>query len=100
MESEPAYNRSNFRIRKIPYLRIVLQTKKIIENWVDVFQLRDNLFTKIITQIGCEYKIDWKESPCLFKSDGSAMVIIANKLIFCCKVLIVTLTPNILFHLQ
>lgn len=58
MESEPAYNRSNFRIRKIPYLRIVLQTKKIIENWVDVFQLRDNLFTKIITQIGCEYKID------------------------------------------
>lgn len=58
MESEPAYNRSNFRIRKIPYLRIVLQTKKIIENWVDVFQLRDNLFNKIITQIGCEYKID------------------------------------------
>lgn len=58
IESEPAYNRSNFRIRKIPYLRIVLQTKKIIENWVDVFQLRDNLFTKIITQIGCEYKID------------------------------------------
>lgn len=58
IESEPAYNRSNFRIRKIPYLRIVLQTKKIIENWVDVFQLRYNLFTKIITQIGCEYKID------------------------------------------
>lgn len=58
IESEPAYNRSNFRIRKIPYLRIVLQTKKIIENWVDFFQLRDNLFTKIITQIGCEYKID------------------------------------------